>query len=106
VQLESKKKAITPYEQWDSRGLIHDIYDTVQRSTLSTDMVWLTLLSILSSKTLEFKYHPPAEQHPVSLQQNSKVRLQGLGHCYLSMAPQSSVGPWPLFQFFNPIHSQ
>jgi hypothetical protein len=68
---------------------------------LFKDMVWITLLSILSSKTLEFKYHPPADQHPVSLQQNSKVRLQGLGHCYLSMDLHSFVGPWPLFQVLN-----
>jgi hypothetical protein len=25
---------------------------------------------------------------------------------YLSMAVQSFVGPWPLFQFLNPIHSR
>jgi hypothetical protein len=25
---------------------------------------------------------------------------------YLSMALQSFVGPWPLFQFLNPIHSR
>jgi hypothetical protein len=30
----------------------------------------------------------------------------GIHTFYLSMALQASVGPWPLFQFLNPIHSR
>jgi hypothetical protein len=33
-------------------------------------------------------------------------RGQKSSYPYLSMAPQSSVGPWPLFQFLNPMHSR
>jgi hypothetical protein len=35
-----------------------------------------------------------------------KIRKMGGLHCNVRTPLQSFVGPWPLFQFLNPIHSR
>jgi hypothetical protein len=46
----------------------------------------------------------PIRLHDVVLNQLS-IGKNLLIPIYLSMALQPFVGPWPLFQFLNPIHS-
>jgi hypothetical protein len=44
------------------------------------------------------------------IEEEEEEEKEGEGCChtlvYLSMALQPFVGPWPLFQFLNPIHSR